>query len=213
MYSKTGTREMKISSHIRTAGVVIVAAGLLLAGCDSGDPEAQKQMTGSGLSEQAASELSRLELSPDEVTSIAEAKKGGLDDASLVQMVKSVHARNLKFDLGFALQVLAQQGIGATVLTQLVDMGALPGWFDSISALKNVGVGDVTILQLAKMKFEEKKELLSGGEYASLKKFGISDAGLLTFAQKGGNYQQVQDVSRELALGKPEQEALKTVGM
>jgi maltooligosyltrehalose synthase len=128
-------------------------------------------------------------------------------------MVKSLHKRDLRFDLGLTLQILTQQGVGATVLTQLVDIGALPAWGDDIRALKDKGIGEVTILELAKLRFQENKELLSGGEYGSLKTFGISDAGILAFAQKGGTQQQLQKLREELALGKPEQEALKTIGM
>ena len=64
-----------------------------------------------------------------------------------------------------------------------------------------------------KLKFQEKKELLSGGEYGSMKTMGLSDAGLLTFARKGGTAQQLQQVRQDLALGKSEQEAFKAAGL
>ncbi len=203
---------MTIIGISRNLGMAVLAAGLL-AGCNSSDPETKQQMTSSGVSEAAATELSSMKLTPEEVSSIAEAKQGGLDDASLVQMVKSVHKRDLRFDLGLTLQILAQQGVGATVLIQLVELGALPAWGDDIRALREKGVGEVTIVELAKLKFQEKKELLSGGEYAGLKTFGISDAGLLAFAQKGGTPQQLQKLREQLAVGKPEQEAMKAIGM
>lgn len=201
------------SSIFRVSGIAMAVAALILIGCDSGDPQAKEEMTKAGVAEDAASELSRMKLTPEEIQSIAEAKKGGLDDASITRIVKSVHGRDLKFDLGFNLQVFMQQGIGPTVLVELAELGALPGWAIDISALKDVGVSDVTILQLARLGFQEKKQLLSGNEYASLKKFGLSDAGLLAFAQKGGTYQQVQELTKQLALGKPEQEAMKMVGL
>jgi len=203
---------MTMMTMMRGMAIAMIAISML-AGCDSGDPEARQQMIQTGLSEKAAAELSRMGVTTEEMQSIAEAKKGGLDDASIVQMVKSVHEHDLKFDLGFSLQILTQQGIGATVLTQLVDMGALPRWGDDISALKAAGVSDVTILEMAKLRFQEHRDLLSGNQYASLKRFGLSDAGLLTFARNGGTYQQIQELSRELALGRPEQEALRSVGM
>ena len=203
---------MTITDISRNLAVGMLAAGLLI-GCGGGDPEAKQQMTASGVSEAAAGELSGMKLTPEEVQSIAEAKKGGLDDASLVQMVKSLHNRELRFDLGLTLQILAQQGVGATVLTQLVEMGALPAWGDDIRALKEKGVGEVTIVELAKLRFQEKKELLSGGEYGGLKTFGISDAGILSFARNGGTPQQLHRLREELAMGKPEQEAFQTIGM
>lgn len=204
---------MMTSGMFRISGIAVAVAALILAGCDSGDPAARQEMTKVGVSDAAASELSKMQLTPEEILSIAEAKKAGLDDASITRIVKSVHERELKFDLGFNLQLLMQQGMGPTVLVELAEMGALPGWASDISALKDINVSDVTILQLAKLRFQEKKALLSGNEYASLKRFGLSDAGLLAFAQKGGTYQQVQELTKELALGKPEQEAMKAVGL
>ncbi len=203
---------MTIMNISRGLAVAALAAGLLI-GCGGEDAETKKQVASSGVSEAAAAELSTMDLTPDEIQSIGEAKQGGLDDASIVQMVKSVHKRDLKFDLGFTVQILAAQGVGATVMTQLVDLGAIPAWSDDIRALKEKNVGDVTILELAKLRFQQKKSLLSGGEYSGLKTFGLSDAGLLTFVQKGGTPQQLQQLRQELALGKPEPEALKSIGM
>jgi hypothetical protein len=96
---------------------------------------------------------------------------------------------------------------------QLVEIGAIPRWTDDISALRQAGVGDVAIMELAKMKFVEKKDLLSGGEYARLRKRRLSDTGLLTFVRNGGTPQQAQQIALALDLGKSEQEALKEAGM
>jgi len=197
----------------RKLGAIALVATLVISGCDSSDPEVKERATQSGFSEQASAELAKMELTQDEMASIVEAKKGGLDDAAILEMVKSLHKRDLKFDIGFALQLLKQQGMGATAMTQLVDLGAIPRWADDIRALKDANVADVTIVEMAKAGFQEKKELLSGGEYAQLKSVGLSDAGLLTFVQKKGTAQQAQKLSQELALGKPEQEALKGIGM
>jgi hypothetical protein len=194
-------------------GAAVLAVALATAGCDSSNPETKAQATQSGFSEQAATELSRMELTPDEMQSIAQAKQGGLDDAAILDMVKSVHKRKLKFDLGFALQLLKQQGMGATAMTQLVEIGAIPRWADDIRALKDAQVSDVTIVEICKLGFTEKKDLLSGGEYGQLKTHGLSDAGLLTFVQKEGNAQKAQQLAQDLALGKSEQEALRAVGM
>jgi hypothetical protein len=193
--------------------IALLAGSVLMAGCKGEDPETKKAATSSGFSAESASELSTMNLTRDEMESIAQAKQSGLDDATLLAMTRSMHKRDLKFDIGFALQLLKQQGMGATAMMQLVDLGAVPRWADDIRALKDAKVDDVTIVELAKLKFQEKKELLSGGEYASLKAMGLSDAGLLTFARKGGTAQQLQQVRQDLALGKSEQEAFKTAGL
>ena len=191
----------------------LLALILTLAACDASDPEVKNRATQSGFSEQGSEELAKEGVTPEEMESIAQARQAGLDEASLIAMVRSLHKRDLKFDLGFALQLMVQQGMGATSLTQLVEIGAIPRWADDIRALKEAGVSDVTIVEIAKLGFVEKKDLLSGYEYGQLKTNGLSDAGLLTFARQGGTAQQLQKLVLELALGKPEPEALKNVGM
>lgn len=202
-----------MQSIVMKFSIAMLASGMLLVGCNTENPETKQQAAASGFSEQSASELSRMDLTTGEMQSIAEAKQVGLDDASLIAMVKSLHKDNLKFDIGFALQVLVRQGMGATALTELVGMGAIPRWTDDIAALKTAQVGDVAVVEIAKIKFQEKKELLSGGEYGNLKAMGLSDAGLLNFVRKGGTAQQLQKLRLELANGKAEQDALKAVGL
>lgn len=199
--------------NIVRAWAVLAIATVVLAGCGGKDAEVEKKAASTGFSAEAAAELSRMNLTPDEMASVAEAKHGGLDDASILKMVKVVHERDLKFDLGMALQIFKQQGIGSTVLIQLVEMGAIPRWADDIRALKDAKVEDVTIVEMAKLRFVEKKEMLSGSEYGQLKGYGLSDAGLLAFARKGGTQAQMQTLSKDLALGKAEPEALKAIGM
>ncbi|MEO5931883.1 MAG: hypothetical protein ABIR47_18255 [Candidatus Kapaibacterium sp.] len=194
-------------------GAVMLAAMLALAGCKGTDEQTKAAATKSGFSDAAATELAGMGLAPEEVASVGDAKKSGLDDASILLMVKSLHKQNLKFDIGTQLQILVRDGLGATALTQLVDMGAIPRWVDDIRGLKDANVGEVTILEMAKIRFQEKKEMLSGPEYGLLHSNGLSDAGLLMFARKGGNAQQIQQLRLQLALGKSEQEALKSIGM
>ena len=93
-------------------GAVAVAIAIAVAGCNSSDPEMKSRATQSGFSEEAATELSKMELTNDEMESIAEAKRGGLDDSALLDMVKSVHKRKLKFGIGLALQLLQYHFLG-----------------------------------------------------------------------------------------------------
>jgi hypothetical protein len=111
------------------------------------------------------------------------------------------------------MRMLMADSLSSTAATELVALGAIPRWEADIRALKQAGVGDVAVIELAKMRFEENKEILSGGEYANLKKRRMSDASLLNFARKGGTAQQLQQVTLAMDLGKSEQEALAEVGM
>lgn len=197
-------------------GTTITLALLLLlstAGCSQVDEKTKAEAVKAGLSEEKAAELSRLELNEQEISNITKAKKAGMDDESILKMVTALRKQNLKFDIGTDIELMRGQGLGATPITQMVELGAIPRMSDDIRALKEAGVGDVAIVEITKLRFDQKKSILSGGEYARLKMAGISDSGLLSFITKGGTAQQLQKVALDLALGKSEQEALKAAGL
>jgi len=193
--------------------ILALAFALVTIGCGSEDQARKQQLVQQGFSEEGAGKLSELKLSDEEVQQLGEAKRGGLDEAAASDMVKSMHDRDLKFDLGSEMPIMIGQGIGTTALTQLVDMGAIPRWTDDIRAMKDAGVSDVTIVEIAKLRFKENKDILSGSQYGELKQVRVSDAGVLDFARKGGTEKQLQDLILAIRLGKSEQEAMKEVGL
>lgn len=199
--------------HFRALTAVAILLAIAVAGCAKEDEALKTRLKQKGFTEVPAAELSRLELTKEEEDNLAKAKQNGLDEASLVAMVREMHDKDLRFVIGTETQLLTQAGMGATAITQLVQMGAIPRWADDMRALKEFGVDDVTVVEIAKMRFVENKEILSGGEYARLKQFGMSDTGLLTFVRSKGTAQQLETVARELAMGRSEQQAMQTAGI
>lgn len=198
--------------HMRSVILTIVVVCLAIAGCAKENPEVKEKLVKGGLSSATAAELSTMDLTAEEITNLVAARSNGLDDASLVDMVRTMHDDDLKFVIGDETQLLMKGGMGTTAITQLVKMGAIPRWSDDLRSLKEFGVGDVTVIEIAKLRFVENKEVLSGGEYARLKQFGMSDAGLLDFARRRGSPQQLEVVAEELAKGKPEKQAMQSAG-
>lgn len=198
---------------VRSTILALLFAIASVPGCDSVDEKTREEARKAGINAQGAEELAKMEMTPEEMTAIGRAKKAGVDDASIMKMVKALHKADLRFDIGVDLELLVGQGVNATTLTQLVELGAIPRMTDDIRALKESGVGEVALVEIAKIRFEKKKDILSGSEYARLRSAGLSDVGLLTFVRNGGNAQQLQSIARDLALGKSEQEALKGAGM
>ena len=190
----------------------LIAATLIACG-NAEDETLKQQLVQQGFSQEKAAQLSSMQLTDQEIQELGQAKRAGLDEAAAIEMVKSMHERNLKFDLGSTVEAMSPLGLSPTAMTQLTEMGALPNWADDIRAMKGAGIGEEAILELSKMKFKENKTLLSGLEYSTLKPVQMSDASILTFARKGGSYQQLQEVRLQRQLGKSEVEALKSVGM
>ncbi|MCC7437403.1 MAG: hypothetical protein IT211_02790 [Armatimonadetes bacterium] len=193
--------------------IAMLLSATLIA-CGNGEDETLKQqLLQQGFTQEKAAELSSMKLTDQEIQELGQAKRAGLDEAAAIEMVKSMHERNLKFDLGSTVEAMSPLGLSPTAMTQLTEMGALPNWADDIRAMKSAGIGEEAILELSKMKFKEKKTVLSGLEYSTLKPVQMSDASILQFARKGGTYQQVQEIRLQRQLGKSEVEALKAVGM
>lgn len=191
----------------------VLCIGLALVACDKIEEEAQNEFINAGFSQEAATQLSTMELDAEEIQQVIEARKEGINETAIISMVKSLDDQDLKFDLTPSAKSLLQAGVSNTTLTRLVEMQAVPRWTDDIRALKEVGVADVTILEVAREKFEKNKEVLSGNEYAMLKRRGLSDEGLLAFVRSEGDRKELQELADALQLGKPEQEALQLVGV
>lgn len=200
-------------------GVSLLAVLLMSAatGCDGVekiDDASKTQLTDAGFSDSVATRLGTMKMSSEELTKVIESRKVGISETMIADMVARMHEQDLRYEyISNDMQMMMLQNIGATAQTQLIDMGAVPAWTNDIMALKVEGAADVTIVEIARLKFKEKKEVLSGSEYAMLKRRGFSDSGLLEFVNKGGNAQQLQRVADEIQLGKSEQEAMKVAGL
>lgn len=193
--------------------MAIFLATALIACGNAEDETLKQQLVQQGFTQEKAAELSTMQLTDQEIQELGQAKRAGLDEAAAVEMVKSMHERNLTFDLGSTVEAMSPLGLSPTAMTQLTEMGALPNWADDIRAMKDAGIGEGTILEICTMKFKEKKSVLSGLEYATLKPVKMSDASILEFVRKGGTDVQLQEVRLQRQLGKSEVEALKAVGM
>ena len=196
--------------------VVVLAMLVALVGCGEGEPDQAtvNELQGSGFSAEGAAELSRLDLSEEELQQLEVAKQGGLDDVAAARIVESLHERELAFDIGMEMQTLSGAGYSATALVELVEMGAVRVWESDLRLMKHAGISEPTILTIARLKFEEKEEsILSGRDYERLKMAGFSDAGIEEFVRNNGTTKQLQEVEMAVRKGTSEQAALREIGM
>ena len=193
--------------------MIAATAGGCDAGGEAGDASRQ-QLTTAGFSDSVSARLAKLKLTDDEMKQVIASRQSNISETMIADMVATMHAKDLRYEyVSEDVQTLMRQNVGALTVTKLIDMGAIPSWTSEIMALKVDSVSDVAIIEIAQLKFKEKKEVLSGGEYGMLKRRGFSDAGLLEFVRKGGTAQQLQTVADEIQHGKPEQEAMKAAGL
>lgn len=204
---------------IRTFSLCLLCALLIgtvgLTGCgEEVDETAQTSLEEAGYGTQSAAELSRLDLSAEEVEQLAIARRGGLDDAAAARIVKALHDDGLAFDIGMEMQTLAGAGFSATALVELVEMGAVRPWESDLRVMKHAGISEPTILAIARLKFEEESDdVLSGKDYERLKMSGLSDAAIEQFVREGGSRQQMQEIELAVRQGTSEQAALREAGL
>lgn len=192
----------------------LVVVGTITACGGSVDEDAKSKLVAAGYDEASAAELSKLGLNTEEVENLTVARQGGLDGTAATQVVKTLHDDDLKFDLGVEMQTLSGAGYSATGLVELVKLGAVRHWESDLRVMKHAGIGESTILTLARLRFaDEKKGILSGNEYADLKNAGMSDVGIESFAKKEGTPQQLQTVQQAIRMGESEQAALEKAGL
>ncbi len=189
--------------------------GFALGACSEKiDENAKTSLAEGGYDEAESLELSKLQLTPEEVDQLAIAKRGGLDGTAAIDIVKAIHDEDLKFDLGLELQVLSGAGFSSTALLQLVKMGAVRHWEADLRVMKHGEIGESTIIKIASRRYVDKKDdVLSGNEYVILKKAGLSDVGIEAFVENGGTPQQLQQIDQALRMGESEPAAMKKVGM
>ncbi len=194
---------------------LLLAAVTVIGGCGKEvDENAQANLEESGYSSDGAAELSRLELSPEEVEQLEIAKRGGLDDVAAAEIVRTLHDDELALDIGMELQTLSGAGFSGTALVELVEMGAVRPWESDLRVMKHAGISEPTILEIAARKFrEEKEDVLSGKDYERLKMSGLSDAAIEQFLKGGGSRQQMQEVELAVRMGTSEQAALREAGL
>lgn len=213
-------RSRAIRPAIARKGLLYTLALLLggtIAACGGGvDEGAKSDLVTAGFDTASAEELSKLNLSDEEVENLKQARQGGLDGTAATKVVKELREDDLQFDLGMEMQVLSGAGFSATALVELVRLGAVRHWESDLRVMKHAGIGESTILMIARHRFgdnKEKNNVLSGNEYADLKTAGMSDVGIESFVKKGGTPQQLQSVQQSIRMGESEQAALEKAGL
>lgn len=194
----------------RVGAVVFLIVPFLILGCG---PEVDEQAKGDlveiGYAEEEAADLSRFDLSAEEIEQLEIAKRGGLDGTAAAQVVEVLHEQGLAFDIGMEMQTLSGAGFSATALVELVEMGAVRTWESDLRTMRHSGIGEPTILAIARRKFvDEEEDVLAGRDYVGLKMVGMTDAGIEQFLAAGGTVRQAQEVQQAIRMGESETKAL-----
>jgi hypothetical protein len=155
-----------------------------------------------GMWSNSVTELRTLKVSNAEITELSQARRGGLSDASCIELIKLARSRQQPFSGGQPIADLLAAGSSEQTVVELARLNQLGLWAGEAQALRLAGLSDTVILAVAERR-SHGLPVLSGGNLAGLKNSGASETVILDFIHKGLSDERASEyiAQREHATG------------
>jgi hypothetical protein len=158
---------------------------LPLAACKHAEQQSNTQaLDEAGMWSNSVSELRTLNVSNAEISELSQARRGGLSDASCIELIKLARSRQQPFSGGQPIADLLAAGSSEETVVELARLNQLGLWAGEAQALRLAGLSDKVILAVAERR-SKGLAVLSGGNLAELKNSGASEIVILDFIHKG----------------------------
>ena len=176
---------------------------LPLAACKHAEQQSDTQaLDEAGMWSNSVSELRTLNVSNAEISELSQARRGGLSDASCIELIKLARSRQQPFSGGQPIADLLAAGSSEETVVELARLDQLGLWAGEAQALRLAGLSDKVILAVAERR-SRSLAVLSGGNLAELKNSGASETVILDFIHKGLSDERASEyvAQREHATG------------
>ena len=176
---------------------------LPLAACKHAEQQSDTQaLDEAGMWSNSVSELRTLNVSNAEISELSQARRGGLSDASCIELIKLARSRQQPFSGGQPIADLLAAGSSEETVVELARLDQLGLWAGEAQALRLAGLSDKVILAVAERR-SKGLAVLSGGNLAELKNSGASETVILDFIHKGLSNERATEyvAQREHATG------------
>jgi len=176
---------------------------LPLAACKHAEQQSNTQaLDEAGMWSNSVSELRTLNVSNAEISELSQARRGGLSDASCIELIKLARSRQQPFSGGQPIADLLAAGSSEETVVELARLDQLGLWAGEAQALRLAGLSDKVILAVAERR-SRSLAVLSGGNLAELKNSGASETVILDFIHKGLSDERASEyvAQREHATG------------
>ena len=176
---------------------------LPLAACKHAEQQSNTQaLDEAGMWSNSVSELRTLNVSNAEISELSQARRGGLSDASCIELIKLARSRQQPFSGGQPIADLLAAGSSEETVVELARLDQLGLWAGEAQALRLAGLSDKVILAVAERR-SRGLAVLSGGNLAELKNSGASETVILDFIHKGLSNERATEyvAQREHATG------------
>ena len=161
-----------------------------------------------GMNYDSIEELKALKITAPEVPEIAKAKQGRMSDSGCVALLKIFRSRNAAFNAGDAVASLMQVGSGEDTILELAKLNQLGLGTGELQAMRLAGLPDEILLVVAEHRAEG-KPVLSGASLAKLKNTGLRESTLLDLAQRGVPDSQASAIVSSRRSGASDAEVLR----
>lgn len=164
--------------------LILFATVFLIGGCRRLTPLDTAPLDNAGMSYDAIQQLKSFDITSQEVTQIAEARQAGFPDNDCIQAVQIYHNRGKAFDVGQAVAGLTQVGVGDSTILELARLNQLGVSWGELQAMHLAGLSDAIIVAEARRRADH-QPVLSGASLARLKNAGVSESTLLKLTERG----------------------------
>ena len=161
-----------------------LAAALCVAACRRVEYVSLRPLDEAGFNYTSIQQVEQLNVSKEEVPEIVKAYKGGLAEASCVELVRIAHGQKAKFLEGDAAAALHAAGMADDAVLELARLQQIASWSGEAQAIRLTGVSDGVIVALAARRAAG-QPILSGVSLAKMKDAGMAEATLLELVNRG----------------------------
>jgi hypothetical protein len=178
-------RNLAASRRRRIATICFLASlAIFPASCKHVAPLDTKPLDTAGMSFDAIQKLKSLDITPAEIAELAKARSAGLSDRGCAEAVEIAHGRNKPFDAGDAIAGLIQVGMGEDTILELAKLNQLGLGAGELQAMRLAGLSDAIVLEVARHRAGG-KPVLAGASLARMKNTGMRESTLLELARRG----------------------------
>jgi hypothetical protein len=165
------------------AAATLVAV-LCAAACKKVEYVSLRSLDEAGFNYTSIQQVEQLNPTRAEVPEIVKAYKGGLAEATCVELVRIAHGHKTPFLEGDAVSALHAAGIADNAILDLARAQQIASWAGEALAIRLTGISDRIIVVLAQRRAAG-QEIPSGASLAKMKDAGVAEPTIFELVNRG----------------------------
>jgi hypothetical protein len=162
----------------------LVALALAIFGCKRLRSSDTQPLDQAGMGFSSIEQLRSLDVSDAEIAEVVKAHRAGISDTACLELVRLAHGRKRPFADGDDIAGLRQVGVSESTILELARLNQLGPWVGEAQAVRLAGFSDQILLAIARRRAAG-RPTLSGASLGKLKNAGYSDAQILEAIRSG----------------------------